>query len=557
MSAETPDDNEQASADPGVTRRELFRRGATAATTTAAIGAAGTEVAPRYSPVGRARAALPLVPIGAGLAGAAVGAYVGDKVSDYFADDEDLTEYTGSDALHMQIAEKAQQLAVDQEQIMSSLENTVQFADNAALPKGMAAIVESLNNGDSAGTAVEKMETAIDEEYYDGVQQDILSAYRNVMDQMSHWFQSLKQHTAVDNDTSIAPSDVLVMGTYDGAVPDGTTFKWMDSPVKGLEPLFDRNVYLESMGSHQINDREVTLASGATETAYMYRYNHDNQSNYGEFHPVNTGVVESPLRVAVKPHDYRGESVTNIPNSELIEYVEIARFRRLWDELQASRQRVHDNLSTLVDDVFSQYEAGEVDLSEFVDPMTAYTELSSKEDDLAYAGAAASMLGIPRHDQPMDIYLKESEVTVSGSIYSTSEPTDGYEVGSTIDPANYDYPIFLSYEGTFEDENGEVQEQVDFVQLEQPFTIESATDSDGNELSSVQMSDGPTYDTSDVESLQKQLEQIRQEQLEMQERAEEQNSGASGGFFDFGSDGPGVGVILAAAAAVFALASNN
>ncbi|KAA9404542.1 hypothetical protein EGO51_19295, partial [Haloarcula hispanica] len=398
---------------------------------TVAAGASHTD-GTALDPVGEADALVPLA-IGAAVAGAAIGAYLHDEVSDRFADSDDLTGYTGSDALHAAIVEKAVSLQTTQEQVLSSLENTAKFADNAAIPKGMAAVVESFNAGESESVVQNSMEAAIDE-YYAGVQTDILNAYSSAKQQMDHWHESLASHSAVDGDTAIAPVDVLA--AYDNAWKKGDSFTsmWLASGVSSYY----------SSGSY-----DVSLSDGSTYSIpYVEGGNGVTVSSYPHV-SVNGG---SPIRYGVAPVDYRGDggdTYGNVPESERIEPIDIQRFRDLWTAITDSRDRVYSNLSTFVSDVMAEYEPGEIDLSNYVSPMTAYAELSSKDDDLAYAGAAAAMLGIPRYEQPMTITIAPGttdEYQVFGSIYSSQEPDGGFAVGTTYDPSSLSYPVFMRYE---------------------------------------------------------------------------------------------------------------
>jgi len=69
----------------------------------------------------------------------------------------------------------------------------------------------------------------------------------------------------------------------------------------------------------------------------------------------------------------------------------------------------------------------------------------------------------------------------------------------------------------------------DTTQMTGPFKIVDARDSEGNSLDNVELTEGPTYNPSDVSNLQEQLRQTQEEQIRMQERAEEDVSGGGGG----------------------------
>jgi hypothetical protein len=148
-----------------------------------------------------------------------------------------------------------------------------------------------------------------------------------------------------------------------------------------------------------------------------------------------------------------------------------------------------------------------------------------------------ALMGIPRNEEPMTIEVTEDGETyqAEGSLYSEAAPDGGFEVGKQYDPNNLSKPVFMRYQRETEDGGT----TTDTTQLTGPFKIVDARDEEGNSLDNVELTEGPTYDPSNTSNLQEQLRQTQEEQIRMQERAEETVGGGGGstpGFVSYLSD---------------------
>jgi hypothetical protein len=149
------------------------------------------------------------------------------------------------------------------------------------------------------------------------------------------------------------------------------------------------------------------------------------------------------------------------------------------------------------------------------------------------------MLGIPTTAENSLILEVEnpddgSTALVEADLYTNHSPSGGFQVGNTYDPSTWSEPAYIAYRHTETNQDGEVVNETQaFEQLEMPFTIKDATDADGNQIDS--FSPEPKVNqTSDVATLEEELAQIRETQIEMQEEAQEPDGPSGGGG---GSDG--------------------
>ena len=574
----------------GCTRRELLRRGGTITAGAAATTTVGSRTVPRYSPVGRAAAILPAVPIGVA-AGAAGIAYVAGVAHErYVGDGRDYSGYTGADALRKEIYEGFVQMKSADERVMTSIENNITNSDNIALAKGKAAIIEEMNAGNGESAAQDAMQAAIDE-YYATIQENILTHYDSQIRQFLHHMDQLDTHS----DASLA--DVI---EYWDDLNGGWDTQWYDNlytyisepPTTTVTLIDGSEVTVAGLRSNP----DESWANGAA--SLMWEPNHyDN----------GTPITDQPPVRYLDPDD-----------NTVTQDWDIGRYVEAYNAILDSRDRVNADLSGFVTDVYAQYEPGDIPTEDLVDPVTAATELRQDYDNRAGQGAHAAMLGIPtsadftadleiQSDEAEDgvwevtaeiftNYVPREDLTDSASISSgvltmTTAPTDGvtydltttdgetvaiaaadftenadgdwevdlsadlnttatsvetllgaetgFETGTTYQPSEWDKPLYIAYEyvdGT----TGE--ERADFTQIESSFAIVSVTDAEGNDVESFQTR-SRNNQTADVSALEEELQQLRQDWIEMQEEAQEQDDSGGGVIGDILGDGAGGPII--------------
>lgn len=587
MSVETPEDDTQTAADHGLS---MTRRGLFAAAGAATVGYAGLQAAPRYSPIGRARAVAPAVAIGIVAGGAAIG-YIGGKAVDaYVGDDRDYSGYTGASALKTEIYAGAVEMVSADERVMTSIENNISRSDNVAYAKGKAALVEAMNDGATESEANTAMQDAIDE-YYSSIQENILNHYSQQMSQMHHHMDRLSSHSNTEIHNAIHWWDSEAGG-------------WDDSNMTSPPPL-------ETVSVTCLDGRTVDVKGfdAGPQTAFGpdLRWPPDTRENGGQMRYVDpdaSNYLPYPL--------YRSVDA--------------------FDAAVSRRDSVNAALTGFTSDVYNYYEPGDIPTEDLVDPVTAATEMNQDYEDRGFRSAQAAILGIPTNAEfsaDLEIVSEEAEDGVwqvnadiftahvptvdvaadasisSGVLTLSKEPVanstysltttdsetvefsagdltdngggsweidlsadlstvntsvdvlleeDEFRVGETYQPSGWSEPFFIAY--AYNDSvTGELRTQ--FTQIESEFTIVKVTDTLGNEVESFS-NDSQNTQTSDIETLEEELAMIREAQIRQQKEAEEETSdGDGGGFFDFGPEVPGVGLILAGAAVLFAIGSQN
>jgi len=571
----------------GVTRRGLFRRGATAAAGTAAIVGGGSRIAPRYSPIGRAAAVAPVAVIGIAAGGAAVGYLAGEAADRYLGDSRDYSGYTGVDALHQEITVGANEMLSANERVMTSIENNVANSETVALAKGKAAIIETMNAGGTESEATSAMQNAIDD-YYATIQKNIISHWNAQYRQLVH---HVEQWIAHEETSSPFPEwefyDEEYMQEWVDLELDSSTNATSDA-----EAIFR---YDESIDGTK--HENVALLNGESAAA---------DQMFVSYSSMFMGIEDPSTYDAT--HGYFEFRFID-PDGNQITYLDPSRFNTVWNELITARDRVNSDLSGFVEDVYANYDPGDIPTEDLVDPITAATELRQNYDNASGQSAHAAMLGIPTTaNLSADLEIQSSEaedgvwevsadiftahvprkdVTSSASISSGTlslsfEPvtdatytattaadetvdvaaadwtddgdgtwsydasgdlstTDtsletmlgqevGFKTGNSYDPSTWSDPLYIAY-NYIDELSGEKKGA--FTQIESEFTIVEVTDSNGDSVDSFEP-ESRNNQTADVTKLEEELAQLREEQIRLQEEAQENTGGSSGG--DSGTD---------------------
>lgn len=472
-------------------------------------------------------------PLGASVVGMS---YLGDEITDWtsglLGDTRDYSGYTGGDALEQEIEVGVAEMRSADERVFTSILNTISGSENVGLSKGKAEIIRVMNNGDSEQTAQEAMQEEIDE-YFAGIQRNILNHFISQYNQLTHHVEQLKEHE--DTDTT----DIRYLRHDNGSTSWQQVQPYEDFMIDG-EASADPNGYYSTWWV------EMELVDG---TIYedIPVMSHHELDRYA-------GMTPKPELIPDDANDR--DSVVSNPSAwrfgggeEDQVYFYYEDYWPLFDAVEDARDAVNATLSGFVSDVYEHWEPDEIPTEDLIDPITATTELAMDFDHYAGPGAFAAFAGIPTQAEQSLVLEVEPDgdaTTIEADIYTNHVPTDadGNEVGFEADgetvyePAEWDEPLYIGYTYTETNEDGEiVEESHNFAQLEDPFVVMEAFDADGEQVETFETRE-TNVQTSDVEALEEELDQLREEQIEMQNRAEEDmDDGGWGGLPDWGTTG--------------------
>jgi hypothetical protein len=174
-----------------------------------------------------------------------------------------------------------------------------------------------------------------------------------------------------------------------------------------------------------------------------------------------------------------------------------------------------------VDAIWQDYQDGNINSSDVLSRTTTMFEYGSRAQNGSYydvIGASAAMgLETPNLNETGQMTITDGAGTThQGMLFARNPPNNEWVVGQTYDPANISGPV------QFATTDGEM------MQLDRPFTVESATDKEGNSRDSV----GTTrynYQTADTSETTGKYDDLLGLTGELQQRSESVDSNGGGG----------------------------
>ncbi|WP_152415882.1 hypothetical protein [Halovivax asiaticus] len=393
----------------------------------AGAGAVGTvglvSGVPPFSPVGRAEGVICggiCSAVAAAGTAAAAGAVAGWALREYeVIGSDDPPEGLTPDALKNQVYQSA-------ETRFSTLNST--FTDNINIAEtglshqlyadGKVAGIESLNNQDTQETV-----TATAREAANAHATTVLTNYFKSWNEAVNEYYSFR--AAVSDHPDLATGDV-----FDFEL------------VSEHDPLQDKEIKSKAT-------KTVDLPDGSTFDLQCYQIycvgNYDNyQSNFTlQVSPVGVERVDGSLDGLDTIEDLR-LTVTGLDAT--ISYLSSEGATTVYNRLNNVITEVSDGLTTWVDGVYGQVQAGELDTAELLTPREL-AEMSTGEGEFNQAIQDLAALNIPvDFEREAEIYLQESDSTLYGQLAPTSVPDGGVSKGDEIDPETSTADWYFTYD---------------------------------------------------------------------------------------------------------------
>ncbi|NLV08815.1 hypothetical protein GOC74_02550 [Halomicrobium mukohataei] len=206
-------------------------------------------------------------------------------------------------------------------------------------------------------------------------------------------------------------------------------------------------------------------------------------------------------------------------------------------------------MDTLVNNTYSEYQAGDINNSDLVDPYVFQHEMKADGNYQGWAAAQLTMLGT-NSPEAMDSMGRFSVSAESGEytgvLMSQTNPASGqFAVNQTYDPANISGTQYVVTDSQIHE-------------LTTPFEIRSIETTDGERRQNVTI-EKTTYETADVNTTQlaKLYENLAYERAQWEAREQDLGGGGGGGFLGGGSIDQTVALLALAALAGAALLGNS
>lgn len=192
-------------------------------------------------------------------------------------------------------------------------------------------------------------------------------------------------------------------------------------------------------------------------------------------------------------------------NQEEIAVVSAKQFKRTWGEVETHRQRSLDNIFEVIDDIYANYDEGELDVSDAMSPIELLQTSATNYDDTGYyAYYAASMeyMGLATdRDYAFEVTYDnegQDEVTRFGQLFTGEDET--LETGVEYDASEGSY-VFIQ-----DNEDGSAER----VDLDGTFTIESMIDGETGEEVNETTTQSTNFYTESTEELAEQIEELNE-----------------------------------------------
>jgi len=494
----------------------------------------------------------------------------GVAVERYTGNDDDYSGYTGADALHQSIAVGGVEMQSADERVMTGIENNIEHSENVALAKGKKAIIEKMNANEDESAAQTAMQEAIDD-YYTTIQKNIYDHLTAQQDQLFHMVEQVSTH---DN---IGVGSVFHLGTEDGNISFYTPFTrsgdhWEESLLNGETYGLDA-IHVEggqyggsSSGAPANLGLNDTRSDEADETCYVFVIDPDDGTNrlVIDFTRYSAALSEVSARRDSVNADLSGfvsdvysqYAPGDIPTEDIVDPITAAtELRQDYDN--ASGQSAHAAMLGIptTAELSADLEIKSDEASDGVWEVDAdlFTAHVPREDVTSSASFSSGVLTISTEPVSGETYTLTTaagetidiaagdftdngdgtwKYDASAGLSTTSTSVDtllgeeiGFQTGNTYQPSTWSDPFYVAY-NYVDEQTGEKKGA--FTQIESETKIVEVTDSNGDSVDNFK-TESRNNQTADVAALKEELEQLREEQIRLQEEAQEKND----------DDGPG------------------
>ena len=496
------------------------------------LGATGMALPGPQNPTQRADALV----VSAGLIGVSIAtAYVVDRVADsYTGNDFDEAAYDSASDQEAWAGtyQKATEMQYYDDQVFTQINNLLVNSKQIAYGDARYAAIEAMNAGKTESEVLDAARAKVDS--YFATQQLNLLDHWEVQAGKTLRMASVCQPIGTLDMNSVGAPEWYVVDDSGSINPDGSDLH-PDGAQTHTKTLVDGSTY------------------DATALATWYDGSPSIEASPGSMDDMNTWVMTT--------YDGSGEPQ---------EILDIGAYHDIYTEIQTLHSETKTEIENWVSAVYSNYTAGDIDLSDVLYPSDLAKEAHT-DSETPLSGADLALMGLKTDtDARMAISADEDRVVFDGSLYVQNDTSTDLEVGRQYSPGDFTGSVYLTYQdytlmegSSFDDSNLEVP---GVIHLQQPFTILSAKGADGTEKENVtfEEEDGQETTTTDIQALKEELARLQDLQAELQEQQKDIAEGDTtdapdgGGMFDFSAFGiKGEYIALGAAGVVALLGLSN
>jgi hypothetical protein len=359
----------------------------------------------------------------------------------------------------------------------TTVRNYLQDTQSIALLEGKNAYIRALNNG-SSKTAAETAAVSAVNDYYTSQQLELINRYNQTAANLKYAIQTAK------NESGLTPNDVVritVDSNADSDVPGGLSFTETATLINGSSKDYTRiSTYY---GSFALN------------------------GNHGADHDYII-TTEAPTS------DYSDKKYVHLNKT----------FHKNYVEMESQASSVRTEMKTFVENTYTDYQQGELNNSELIDPYLAQREYgpAAGQNFSAWAATSLTLLGAnsPETLESTGSFTvsdgTENGTEYVGLLLSDENPASGgFSAGTTYDAAQLNGTQYV------------VTDQ-EVHELTGSFTVSEITNANGNTVQNVTYKN-VTYQSTNTSQFGETLNQIAQTQAELDARLAALNTVAGGG----------------------------
>jgi len=415
--------------------------------------------------------------------------------------------------------------SADQGETMETmLDNRLQDTETVALIHGKNAYVRSLNQAGSKSTAKAEAISNISQ-FYSRIEYNRIQAWKEQVSTIQY-IQRL-----AENQSGVSKSYVSVKADED--LIDGQVNNGFYADVTG----FGSTTYtLQNGTTLEVPTVQVTVGKDGETSTKIEEFGPSSGYNESSYEAGWIGSSNSP------GEDLTINEVYIKPPTEQYSAKTLMRFEdyeQTFTSIESQTTSANNQMETVVNQTYSQYNAGEINTSDLLNPYDLQNQYSPGSDFQGWAAATLAMTGT---NQPTDlestgsmqVTLENDGTQVEGIIHAPENPASGrFETNKTYYPSNFSGPVYITTDSSLKE-------------VQQPFTLTNITTFDGQHRTNFTIVE-KNYTTASADDLVKLNQQLAAMQEELEARQQNQRNGFGGGFL--GGDGPG-GMVAVAIVAI-------
>jgi len=401
------------------------------------------------------------------------------------------------------------------------MNNHLQDAETVALIKGKDAYIRSLNQAGSESVA----ESAADEnisEFYSRQERNLIAEWNAVISDFQY-YQALEDSESLPESFADVPVD-----------KDSETWgSTMSHSVAG----FGSTTYTLENGT-TVDVKTVSVWINDSEFGNSHKWTVGPTT--GQLEGVNAKGVSGKADTHAKSGDIERLYVAAPTSSQ--EDLTVLRFDKTANALstiQTQSQSAQNQMNTVVNQTYDQYQAGQINSSDLVDPYVLQNRYSPGSEFEGWSAATLAALGT---NQPTDFdNIGFMNITTNGQQYQgvlhapSNPPSGEFKNDTTYYPSNFTGSFYISTDSRI-------------VEVTGPFTIDHIQTSDGQVKANVTYVE-KNYTTTSADDLEK----LNQQLAELRAEIDARQQSLSGGGALFGSGSNAGVILLVVAGAVVAL----